>query len=79
MKKSTERILSTHAGSLLRPPDLLAMILAKEQGGAFDAGIYAGRVRSAVSFSASCEVDPRVVWTKLAALAEGARLATNEL
>jgi 5-methyltetrahydropteroyltriglutamate--homocysteine methyltransferase len=49
MKKSTQRILTTHVGSLPRPPDLLAMILAKEQGGAFDAGIYAGRVKSAVT------------------------------
>jgi len=49
MKKSTQRILTTHVGSLPRPPDLLAMILAKEQGGAFDAGIYAGRVKSAVA------------------------------
>ena len=31
------------------------------------------------SFSTSCEVHPTVVWAKLAALAEGARLATNEL
>jgi 5-methyltetrahydropteroyltriglutamate--homocysteine methyltransferase len=31
------------------------------------------------SFSTSCEVHPSVVWTKLAALGEGARLATKEL
>ena len=33
MRQSTERILTTHVGSLPRPPDLLAMILAKEQAG----------------------------------------------
>jgi len=49
MRQSTERILTTHVGSLPRPPDLLAMILAKEQGGPFDAEAYAGRVRSAVA------------------------------
>jgi 5-methyltetrahydropteroyltriglutamate--homocysteine methyltransferase len=31
------------------------------------------------SFSTSCEVHPSVVWAKLAALGEGARLATREL
>src|ERR1700756_3930291 len=49
MKLSTERILTTHVGSLPRPPDLLAMILAKEQGGAFDAAIFADRVKSSVA------------------------------
>src|SRR5262245_34758963 len=32
MKRSTERILTTHAGSLARPPDLLEMIRLKELG-----------------------------------------------
>ena len=49
MKRSTERILTTHVGSLPRPPDLLAMIHAKEQGTAFDAPLYADRVKNAVS------------------------------
>jgi 5-methyltetrahydropteroyltriglutamate--homocysteine methyltransferase len=48
MKLSTERILTTHVGSLPRPPDLLAMIQAKEGGEPFDAEAFAGRVRSAV-------------------------------
>jgi 5-methyltetrahydropteroyltriglutamate--homocysteine methyltransferase len=49
MRQSTERILTTHVGSLPRPPDLLAMIQAKELGGPFDAEACAGRVRSAVA------------------------------
>jgi 5-methyltetrahydropteroyltriglutamate--homocysteine methyltransferase len=49
MKLSTERILTTHVGSLPRPPDLLAMIQAKEGGEPFDAEAFAGRVRSAVA------------------------------
>ena len=49
MRQSTERILTTHVGSLPRPPDLLAMILAKEQGGPFDAEAYTRRVRRAVA------------------------------
>ena len=35
MKQSTQRILTTHVGSLPRPPDLLQMIQAKEQGAPF--------------------------------------------
>ena len=49
MKQSTQRILTTHVGSLPRPPDLLAMIQAKEQGEPFDAGLYANRVKSVVA------------------------------
>src|SRR5438270_5098011 len=49
MKQSTQRILTTHVGSLPRPPDLLAMIQAKEQGQPFDAGSYANRVKAAVA------------------------------
>ncbi len=51
MKRSSERILTTHVGSLPRPPDLLAMIQAKEQGAGFDADAYAGRVKGAVAES----------------------------
>jgi len=49
MKHSTERILTTHVGSLPRPPDLLAMIQTKEQGAAVDAAAFAARVRTAVA------------------------------
>ena len=49
MKRSTERILTTHVGSLPRPPDLLAMLQAKEQGAAFNADAFAARVKSAVA------------------------------
>ncbi len=49
MKRSVDRILTTHVGSLPRPPDLLAMIEAKEQGAAFDDAAYAQRVAGAVA------------------------------
>ena len=49
MKHSTHRILTTHVGSLPRPPDLLAMTVAKEQGAPFDAERYASRIKSAVA------------------------------
>lgn len=49
MKRSTERILTTHTGSLPRPGDLLAMIQAREAGQAVDADAFAARVASAVA------------------------------
>jgi 5-methyltetrahydropteroyltriglutamate--homocysteine methyltransferase len=49
MKRSTQRIVTTHVGSLPRPPDLLEMIQAKEQGRPFDAEAFATRVKSAVA------------------------------
>ena len=48
MKRSTERILTTHVGSLPRPADLLEMMAAKEQGGSFDERAYETRLRTAV-------------------------------
>jgi 5-methyltetrahydropteroyltriglutamate--homocysteine methyltransferase len=61
MKHSTQRILTTHVGSLPRPPDLLAMIQAKEQGRPFDDAAFAGRVNSAVAEvvrkQAECGID----------------------
>lgn len=49
MKRSTERILTTHAGSLPRPDDLREMLIAKEEGRPFDKEAFAQRVRSAVA------------------------------
>jgi 5-methyltetrahydropteroyltriglutamate--homocysteine methyltransferase len=49
MKRSTERILTTFVGSLPRPPDLLAMMQAKERGQPYDQEAFAARVRRAVA------------------------------
>src|SRR5262245_35852388 len=48
MNRSTERILTTHAGSLPRPADLLAMMQAQEQDKPFDEGARAARLPAAV-------------------------------
>jgi 5-methyltetrahydropteroyltriglutamate--homocysteine methyltransferase len=48
MKRSTQRILTTHVGSLPRPDDLRALILKKQQGEAVDEAAFAARVRRAV-------------------------------
>ncbi|HXZ89038.1 MAG TPA: cobalamin-independent methionine synthase II family protein [Candidatus Binataceae bacterium] len=49
MKRSSERILTTHTGSLPRPDDLLPLIKAMESGKAADAAAFDVRVRSAVA------------------------------
>src|ERR1700720_4363285 len=49
MQRSTDRILTTHVGSLPRPDDLYAMIEAKQEGGAIDEPAFAARVKSAVA------------------------------
>lgn len=49
MKRSSDRILTTHTGSLARPADLLEMMKAKESGQAYDHEAFAIRVRSAVA------------------------------
>jgi 5-methyltetrahydropteroyltriglutamate--homocysteine methyltransferase len=49
MQRSTERILSTHVGSLGRPHDLLEIMREKEHGRPYDADGYAKRVTTAVS------------------------------
>src|SRR5579863_4004815 len=49
MQRSTDRILTTHVGSLPRPADLYAMIEAKQEGGAIDNAAFGARVKSAVA------------------------------
>jgi 5-methyltetrahydropteroyltriglutamate--homocysteine methyltransferase len=48
MKTSTDRILTTHVGSLPRPADLLAQLEAREIGTGFDAGAFDTRLSTAV-------------------------------
>jgi 5-methyltetrahydropteroyltriglutamate--homocysteine methyltransferase len=48
MQHSTRRILTTHAGSLPRPADLLEMLAAKEQGRPVDEAARAARLPGAV-------------------------------
>jgi 5-methyltetrahydropteroyltriglutamate--homocysteine methyltransferase len=49
MKRSVDRILTTHTGSLPRPADLIRMMFAREEGVPVDAPALAERVRSAVA------------------------------
>ena len=48
MKRSTDRFLTTHTGSLPRPEDLIRMMYAKEEGVPVDATALSQRVGAAV-------------------------------
>src|SRR5437588_11094311 len=49
MKRSTERFLTTHTGSLPRPEDLIRMMYAREEGVPVDPAALSQRVASAVA------------------------------
>jgi 5-methyltetrahydropteroyltriglutamate--homocysteine methyltransferase len=57
MKRSTERILTTHCGSLARPQDLIEIMRVKENGQPYDHVGFARRVRSAVADVVSKQVE----------------------
>lgn len=57
MKRSTERILVTHAGSLPQPADLRQMVLARNKGQSYDAAAFAARARSAVAEIVRRQID----------------------
>jgi 5-methyltetrahydropteroyltriglutamate--homocysteine methyltransferase len=48
MRRSDKRILTTHVGSLVRPPELLKFIGAKQGGVAYDDKAYAACLRTCV-------------------------------
>lgn len=56
MQRSTDRILTTHTGSLPRPADLVAMHVARQEGQEIDADAFAQGVRSAVSDAVARQV-----------------------
>lgn len=49
MKRSIDRIITTHSGSLSRPAELIALNRAREEGRKVDDGAYARSLTSAVS------------------------------
>src|SRR6266498_2498071 len=57
MKRSTDRILTTHVGSLPRPPDLLDVVQARAEGKAVDAKAHAARLRAAVAEIVRTQID----------------------
>jgi len=57
MQGSTERILTTHCGSLARPKDLLDLMKAKVRGEPYDPEAYARRVQRAVAETVRQQVE----------------------
>ena len=61
MKTSTDRILTTHVGSLIRPPELQDIMRAKQSGASYDAAAYeaclAKSVRDIVRRQAEVGID----------------------
>ena len=49
MKRSRDRFLTTHTGSLPRPEDLIRIMFAKEEGIPVEPGALAARIRAAVA------------------------------
>jgi methionine synthase II (cobalamin-independent) len=92
MKRSTDRILTTHAGSLPRPADLLELVQARAEHPELIAerierfasvvgreNVIAGSDCGFATFAGSLEIHPSIAWAKLGALAEGARIASARL
>jgi 5-methyltetrahydropteroyltriglutamate--homocysteine methyltransferase len=57
MKRSTERILTTHVGSLPRPDDLIRTMFAKQEGVPVDPVALEARTRSAVAETVRKQLD----------------------
>jgi 5-methyltetrahydropteroyltriglutamate--homocysteine methyltransferase len=60
MKRSQSRILTTHVGSLVRPPELVAILQRKEDGRPFsdaERAILARHVTDAVRMQSDCGLD----------------------
>jgi len=60
MKRSIDRFLTTHTGSLPRPDDLIRMMYAKEEGVPVDGEALASRIASAVEEVVRKQADARV-------------------
>ena len=57
MKRSQDRILTTHTGSLARPPDLLELMRAREDGQSIDEAAFERRVAEAVADNVRQQVE----------------------
>jgi 5-methyltetrahydropteroyltriglutamate--homocysteine methyltransferase len=69
----------THSSNIVEHPEVIAQRIARFAGAVGRENVIAGADCGFASFAATCEVHPSVVWVKLAALAEGARIASAAL
>jgi 5-methyltetrahydropteroyltriglutamate--homocysteine methyltransferase len=65
--------------NIVEHPELIAERIARFASVVGRENVIAGADCGFASFAATCEVHPSVVWVKLQALAEGARIASREL
>ncbi len=57
MKTSTDRILTTHAGSLPRPQEVVDLLFAQERGDPYDADVFDETMQASVSHVARLQAD----------------------
>ena len=60
MKRSSNRILTTHVGSLVRPPEVVDVLSCKPDGAPFSAdqlAVIRRNVAQAVQMQADCGID----------------------
>jgi len=57
MRRSDGRILTTHTGSLPRPPDLVTLLNAKEMGEAYDRAAFDARIARAIQEVVRAQAD----------------------
>ncbi len=69
----------THSSNIVEHPELVAERIGRFARVVGRENVIAGADCGFASFAATSEVHPSVVWVKLAALAEGARIASREL
>ncbi len=56
MRRSTERMLTTHVGSLPRPQDVVDLLFAQDRGDPYDAAAFDATMRSAVADAVAKQV-----------------------
>jgi 5-methyltetrahydropteroyltriglutamate--homocysteine methyltransferase len=69
----------THSSNIVEHPELIAERIGRFAQAVGRENVIAGADCGFASFASTCEVHPSVVWVKLQALADGARLASREL
>ena len=62
MKTSTDRILTTHTGSLPRPKALVDLVLAREEGRAVDASAFEAETVRAVEDVVARQIAAGIDW-----------------
>src|SRR5215213_7876306 len=69
----------THSSNIVAHPELVAERIGRFAQAVGRENVIAGADCGFANFASTCEVHPSVVWIKLKALADGARLASAEL